>query len=164
MMNVSEYAKDVKRQVNEILALCKKLDIKVTKEEDMLDDEAIILLDNEIANIEEIEDEEEITDSYEDELEEIQITATINKKKKKSQVDFKKNDYDKKKKEMYKHKEKLQSNITSLDDNMALYTEGMTVLELANTLGVSLTEVIKKFMSLGMMMTINTSVDCLIKN
>jgi len=159
MMNVSEYAKDVKRQVNEILALCKKLDIKVTKEEDMLDDEAIILLDNEIANIEEIEDEEEITDSYEDELEEIQITATINKKKKKSQVDFKKNDYDKKKKEMYKHKEKLQSNITSLDDNMALYTEGMTVLELANTLGVSLTEVIKKFMSLGMMMTINTSVD-----
>ena len=60
---------------------------------------------------------------------------------------------------MYKHKEKLQSNLVQDSDNVVLYTDNMTVSELANSLGVSVTEVIKKLMGLGMMMTINASVD-----
>ena len=35
MMNVSEYASDVGLEVKDILSLCKKLDINVSKEEDM---------------------------------------------------------------------------------------------------------------------------------
>ena len=60
---------------------------------------------------------------------------------------------------MYKHKEKLQSNVTEDDENIVLYKDGMTVSELASALGVSATEIIKKLMSLGMMMNINASLD-----
>ena len=64
-----------------------------------------------------------------------------------------------KRKKMYKHKEKLQSNVTEDDENIVLYKDGMTVSELASALGVSATEIIKKLMSLGMMMNINASLD-----
>ena len=50
MMSVSEYALDVDKSVNEILNLCKKLEISVSSKEDMLSDDDIIMLDNEIAN------------------------------------------------------------------------------------------------------------------
>ena len=50
MMSVSEYASDVDLKVENVLELCKKLDINVTSGDDELDDEAIILLDNEIEN------------------------------------------------------------------------------------------------------------------
>ena len=56
MMSVKEYAIDVNLSVEKILELCKKLDMNVSLEDDMLDDEMIIILDNEIANID-IEDE-----------------------------------------------------------------------------------------------------------
>ena len=69
MMNVSEYASDVNKEVKEILSLCKRLDINVNSEEDMLSDDDIIMLDNEIANmdnaeeeLEEVEQSEEIPD------------------------------------------------------------------------------------------------------
>lgn len=85
MMNVSEYANDVGKKVSEILKLCQTLDIKVSNEEDMLSDDDIIMLDNEIANmdeeekVEELEEEiEDFADSYEEELEE--ITSMIRKK------------------------------------------------------------------------------------
>ena len=167
MMNVSEYANDVDKKVSEILKLCQKLEIKVSNEEDMLTDDDIIMLDNEIANnTEESEElpedeelEEEYEETYEEELDEI-IEEKNAKKKKQSRIDSpSKNDYRVKRKEMYKHKEKLQSNITEDDENVVLYKENMTVSELATSLGVSPTEIIKKLMSLGMMMNINASLD-----
>ena len=45
MMSVMEYALDVSLSVDVILSLCNKLNIDVKNEEDMLDDDAIILLD-----------------------------------------------------------------------------------------------------------------------
>ena len=167
MMSVSEYALDVDKSVNEILSLCKKLEISVSGKEDMLSDDDIIMLDNEIANsTEESEElpedeelEEEYEETYEEELDEI-IEEKNAKKKKQSRIDSpSKNDYRVKRKEMYKHKEKLQSNITEDDENVVLYKENMTVSELATSLGVSPTEIIKKLMSLGMMMNINASLD-----
>ena len=167
MMSVSEYALDVDKSVNEILNLCKKLEISVSSKEDMLSDDDIIMLDNEIANnTEESEElpedeelEEEYEETYEEELDEI-IEEKNAKKKKQSRIDSpSKNDYRVKRKEMYKHKEKLQSNITEDDENVVLYKENMTVSELATSLGVSPTEIIKKLMSLGMMMNINASLD-----
>ena len=43
MMNVSEYASDVGRTVEEILSLCQKLSISASASEDMLSDDDIIM-------------------------------------------------------------------------------------------------------------------------
>ena len=65
MMSVFEYAEDMNKTVSEILKKCKELGIDAYEEEDMLDDEAIIMLDNEIENNDFTEEEEE--DNYEEE-------------------------------------------------------------------------------------------------
>lgn len=136
----------------------------------MLSDDDIIMLDNELASLEseEVEDEvpeeseedEDLEEDYEEELDDIIEEKNASKKKKQNKVETSsKNDYREKRKEMYKHKEKLQSNVTEDDENIVLYKDGMTVSELASALGVSATEIIKKLMSLGMMMNINASLD-----
>ena len=170
MMSVLEYANDVNKSVEEILQLCKKLEIKATSEDDMLDDDAIIMLDNE--SFEEDEEiEEEIQEEYVEVKQENNNNASKNNKVKKQNKSIskknlnnknnnkKKTDFQEKRKEMYKHKEKLQSNLDKIDDNIVLYSDGMTVSDIANALGVTVTEVIKKLMSLGMMMTINALID-----
>ena len=175
MMSVSEYANDVDKSIEYIFTLCKKLNIGANQEDDMLSDEDIILLDNEIENTTDDEEkevetfnEEEFEDSYEEELEEEKITVTIKNNSKKpsknnkvnKKNDQKKNDdFNKQKKEMYKHKEKLQSNVSTGDDSIVLYTEGMNVSDLANVLGLNVAEVIKKLMGLGKIMNINAAID-----
>ena len=164
MMNVSEYASDVGVTVKEILELCNKLDIKVSKEDDMLSDDDIIILDNELASIqpseesteelEELEELEDIEESYEE-----QIKEENKAKKKKATKPTNKNDFKEKGKEMYKHKEKLKSNIAASEDDVVLYKDNMTVAQLADSLGVPAAQVIKKLMTLGMMMAINASLD-----
>ena len=63
MMSVLEYASDVGKSVESIFELCRKLNIKVDNEDDMLSDDDIILLDNEIDNtLSEDDSEEEMTD------------------------------------------------------------------------------------------------------
>ena len=59
MMSVLEYAEDVNKTVSEILSLCKKLNISANDEEDMLDEDAITLLDN---SIDELIEEEQKND------------------------------------------------------------------------------------------------------
>ena len=172
MMSVLEYASDVGKSVESIFELCRKLNIKVDNEDDMLSDDDIILLDNEIDNTlseddseEEMTDEEieqEFDDSYEEELDEVKIVATVKKKKKnpkKDNKDSKNDEFAMQKKEMYKHKEKLQSNINTDDDTIVLYTEGMSVSDLANVLNKNVAEIIKKLMSLGKLMNLNASID-----
>ena len=158
MMSVLEYAVDVNRNVEDILTLCKKLNIGVNSEEDMLDDDMIILLDNELANEDLYEDEDDMLpndfeDSYVEELEEVKPI------KKKAEVKSKNNDFLKQRKNMYKHKEKLQSNKVEDDDNIVIYTQGMSVSDFANLLGVSASEIIKKVMELGSLLNINASID-----
>ena len=63
MMSVKEYASDVNLSVGVILKLCDKLGISASSEDDMLDDDGIIMLDNEVANLEEQVSEEENTDA-----------------------------------------------------------------------------------------------------
>lgn len=62
-----------------------------------------------------------------------------------------------KRKEMYKHKEKLMNNVE--EENVVLYKEGMSVQDLADTLGISGTELIKKIMGLGLMLSLNNAID-----
>ena len=177
MMSVKEYANDVNFSIGKILELCQKLEIKVSNDEDMLDDDAIILLDNEIANLEEENDlendseensiEEEIEEEAEEDYEETPIKVENNnkqnKKKKNNKLvqnkNNKKSDFQKQRKEMYKHKDKLKANTFNMDDSTVLYKEGMTVGEFSNALGSSIGEVIKKLMSLGMMMNLNQAID-----
>ena len=169
MMNVSEYASDVGKTVSEILKLCQRLNIEVSKDEDMLSDDDIIMLDNEIANsneeLEEAEEIEEITedfaDSYEEELEEVTSPVHTQRKEKKvpNKKENNKNDFKEKRKEMYKHKEKLQENTASNDEDIIAYKDNMTVAELASNLNVPAASLIKKLMGLGMMININASLD-----
>ena len=175
MMTVLEYANDVDKSIDEIFKICQKMNIKVSKEDDMLSDDDIIILDNELENTETTEeeivalenfDEQEFEDSYEEELEEVKVVATVKKKKKnpkkennKNNKSNKNNEFKLQKKEMYKHKEKLQSNINTLDDSIVLYTEGMSVAEFANVLEKNVAEIIKKLMGLGKIMNLNAAID-----
>lgn len=168
MMSVKEYSIDVNKSIEEILKLCKTLSINATNEDDMLDDDAIIMLDNEIANMSEEEEEnndfdsEEFEDSYLEELEEIEEHKENNVKKKKKNNDNNrenKDDFRKQRKEMYKHKEKLMSNKVEDDENVILYSDGMSVSNLASLLNVGVGEVLKKIMGLGMILTLNSAID-----
>lgn len=179
MMSVSEYANDVDKSIEEIFLLCKKLNINANQEDDMLSDDDIILLDNEIENGTEDEvqeekeiesfSEEEFEDSYEEELDEETINVTVKNNKKSTnnkkdnrntkKENKKDNEFAKQKKEMYKHKEKLQSNVSTDDDTIVLYTEGMNVSDFANVLGKNVAEVIKKLMGLGKIMNLNAAID-----
>ena len=172
MMSVKEYANDVNLDVTTIMELCKKLKIQVQSTEDILDDDAIILLDNEIINLKEeqadeaeiIKEEEELIESSKDFVpNQNSNNKTQQAKKKKKQnkntTQNKKNDFKKQRKEMYKHKDKLKSNTYQLDESIVLYKEGMTGGEFATALNTSVGEVIKKLMSLGMMMNLNQVID-----
>ena len=171
MMTVYEYASDMNKTVGEILDLCKKLEIKANDKDDELSDDDIILLDNEIENMGSINETDETVeednlldfeDSYEEELEEIKITATVKKKKKNPKKEENNQDnkvFAKQKKEMYKHKDKLISNINTDDDTIILYTEGMSVAEFANVLNKNVAEIIKKLMGLGKIMNLNAMID-----
>ncbi len=166
-MNILEYAMDVDKTIDEIKALCDKLQISYTNEESILSDEDIILLDNEIQNqvtedeINEISEEEELDDRVEQMALEANIdmdSPMVKKEKVKSKVELKtdaKNKFLKDRKEMYKHKEKLMSNKQEKDEQVVLYQEGMSVASLADILAVNAVDLIKKLMGLGVMANIN---------
>ena len=165
-MTVSDYAKDVNLSVAEILKRCSELGIGVKSASDELTDDDIIMLDNTINLIstdEEttFEEEEEIDDK----VDEILTSSTFDKARKESNFKQKlkkkdsnnKNEFNMLKKEMYKHKNKLMSNVT--DDSIVVYKNGMTVGDLATSLNVNNTDIIKKLMQLGLMLNVNQSID-----
>ena len=173
MMSLKEYAVDVDKSIEEIISLCKKLNISSQTEDDMLTEDDIILLDNEISSsniddskeeIEEAEEtfEEEIVDD--DELEKDLRIETVQDKsalKMKKQPISKKKDnkeYLKAKKDLYKHKEKLKTN-EEKDDKIILYKEGMTVKDLADSLGENPTVLVKKLFDLGAITNLNQAID-----
>lgn len=173
MMSVYEYSCDVNKNIKLIFELCKKLDINVSNKDDLLSDDDIILLDNELENgnfvdednddsedIEVEDDNDLLNDTYDDVVDENNVTVNKKIKKKTSK---KSNDgvnnFAKQKKEMYKHKEKLQSNVLEHDNSIVVYTDGMSVTDFANSLNVNAIDVIKKLMSLGKIMNLNATID-----
>lgn len=167
MMSVSEYASSVDLSVAEVLKKARELGIEVKTGNDELSDDDVIILDNAISLISTdteatLEDNDDIDEVVESIMESSQI-ASINdgekkqKLKKKSQIASSKEEYLNKRKEMYKHKEKLMKN--SKDEHVVLYKENMTVNELASELGISGNDMIKKLMSLGLMLNLNQSID-----
>ena len=168
MMTVKEYAQDTGHSIAEILKKCNELGINVKSGDDDLSEDDIIILDNTINLIStdvetDYEDEDALDESVEDLVESNNLDKTFtpdNKKqklKKKSQLQSSKDEYMSKRKDMYKHKEKLMTN--AAEDNVVLYKEGMSVQSLADALGVSGTELIKKIMGLGLMLSLSNAID-----
>ena len=177
MMTLEDYALDVEKSVEEIMALCDKVGISYDDKDSLLDDISITLLDNELQDQEDyiegdIEDLEEkrLEEEVEDKAEELAFNTKIdmdnetsftkvkqNKQAKKTENNTK--DFLKERKKMYKNKEKLQSNEVVQDENVILYKEGMTVTELAGLLDVTPVELVKKLMGLGVMASVNQSLD-----
>ncbi len=171
-MNIKDYAKDVNKEVSEILSLCDTLDIKYEDEESILTEDQIIELDNNLT----YDEEEELTEVTEEDLEEEEVEdkaeelaqntkidldnhKKIEKVQKKSVNKENKEKFVKERKKLYKHREKLQSNEVETDDSVIIYKEGMTVKDLAEALDVNVTELIKKLMGLGVMANLNATVD-----
>ena len=168
MMSVKEYANDTNHSVAEILKRCNELGINVKSGDDDLTEDDIIILDNTINLIStdsetDYEEQDVIDEVVEDLVESNNLDKNFgntNKKqklKKKSQLQSSKDEYMSKRKEMYKHKEKLMSNVE--EDNIILYKDGMSVQDLADALGVNGTELIKKIMGLGLMLSLNNAID-----
>ena len=164
-MTVKDYALDVNLSVAEVLKECKLLDIKAIDGEYLLSDDDIIMLDNTI-NL--ISTEEEITydedEAIEDVVEEIVATnnmtkafKNVKKKEKIAKKNVSSESFNKDKKEMYKNKSKLQKN--SADETAVIYTEGMTLYNLAEKMQVNPAEMIKKLISLGLMIGINDTIE-----
>lgn len=166
-MTVKEYAESVSLSVAEVLKKCETLGIDVKKATDELSDDDVINLDfatNLISTDSESTYEEE--DSIDEVVEELVASTNIHtmnpetkkqKLKKRSEVESSKSEYFNKRKEMYKHKEKLMTN-QALDD-VVLYKNNMTVANLADALNISGTDIIKKLMSLGAMVSLNQAID-----
>lgn len=162
-MSIKEYADSMNCTVQEILNKCRELGIKASDKDSFLEDDDIIVLDNAIniisTNTEStFEDNDALDEAVENILgEEINSKPIIKKeklKKKGNNFSSKDSDYLNKKKAMYKNKTKLKGNDDS-NDSIILYEEGETVSSLANKLGVSAPDIIKKLISLGLMMNLN---------
>ena len=163
MMSVEEYAQDVNKTVDDILKKCEELGFSATSGDSMLEQDEITELDSILAN-ENMDDFEDLAEEIAEEvadLKKIDIDNTIKKqklKKKSNQISNKK-ELANKKKEMYKNKEKLISNDIREDDSIVIYKENMTIGELANSLNVSGAELIKKLFMLGILATVNNSIN-----
>lgn len=165
-MSVKEYAKDINLSVAEVLKKCAELRIKVSNGDDTLIDDDIIMLDNTLnlisTDAEITYDEDELVENIAMDIMESNniIETNTNKKqklKKKDSSKENKENYKILKKEMYKHKEKLMTN--NSNEDIILYKQGMSVSELASSLNVSSTDIIKKLMSLGLMLALNDPID-----
>ena len=174
MMTLEEYANDVGKTIEEIMALCDKLGIEYNDETTTLDDTSIILLDNTVneedEDIEEIEETDEYEEDLDEKAEELALTTKYDiddtsenftkvKKVAKQNLNNNSKEFLKERKKMYKNREKLQSNETEVDKNVILYKDGMNVTELANALEVTPVEIVKKLMGLGIMANVNQPVD-----
>ena len=176
MMTIEDYALDVGKTTDEIKALCDKIGIKYEDENSTLSETDIILLDNELQDAEDyitgdldIDSDKELEDDIDDKAEMLAMNTKFDldnettfekvKTNKTSKKTENKKDFLKERKKIYKHREKLQSNEAEQDKNTILYTQGMTVTDLANLLEVAPIEIVKKLMGLGVMASLNQTID-----
>ena len=168
-MNINEYANEVGIRVEEILKLCDKLNISYENEDSFIDDEAIILLDNNIDTIELTEEEKDFIQDEKDEETALELaqntkidldnTTSFTKLKKQNKSNInKKEEFFKERKKIYKNKKKLKSN-DEISEDVIVYNDNMNILSLSSLLDVDVTTLIKKLMSLGIMANQNQALD-----
>ncbi|MCI8588533.1 MAG: translation initiation factor IF-2 [Bacilli bacterium] len=166
-MSVLDYALDMGKTVDEVIELCEKLGFNIQNADDLLDQDQITMLDTEIQLDEDtvVEDDgveidsDEFFEKVESLAADTKLDVEHHKKKNKVKKDNKQDNskFLKDKKELYKHREKLQTNEVKSDDSIILYKNHMTVKDLAESLGVVSSELIKKLIGLGIMATVNQS-------
>ena len=168
-MTVKDYALELGVTSNEVLSKLKELGYSYKNENDYLDDEAIIVLDNEIADrennlTEELADKFEMEDRAEEAAMayniELDNTTRVKEKIKKKDTNrtSKDEELSLKKKNIYKNKTKLQSNKEEVESNVVLYKEGMSVADLATAMNVSPSDVVKKLIGMGLMISSNQAI------
>ena len=166
-MSIEDYALELGVDTSLVISKVRELGFKYNSPTDILDDEAIIMLDNEMGELsnkennltEELQDKFEMEDRAEaaalahniEVYDEVKVKEKI--KKKDSSKLVKDEDLSLKKKSIYKNKTKLKSNKEESSSNVVLYKEGMSVLDLANGIGVSAGEVVKKLIGMGLMIS-----------
>ena len=168
-MSVKDYALELGIDSNDVLKKLNELGYSYKNESDILDDEAIIVLDNEMS-IRENNLSEELADKFEleDRAEEAAMAYNVELdkntrvkekiKKKDTTRNGKDEDLSLKKKNIYKNKTKLQSNKEEVESNVVLYKEGMSVADLANAMNISVSEMVKKLIGMGLMISSNQAI------
>ena len=170
-MTVKDYANELNVDVKTIIKKVKELGFNYNNPDDILDDDAIIMLDNELASSETSEENnltEELADKFEleDRAEEAALAYNIEIESNARKEKIKKKDSNKvaqeellmKKKNIYKNKSKLQSNKEAVESNVVLYKEGMSVADLATAMGESVSDVVKKLIGMGLMISSNQAI------
>ncbi len=171
-MSIEDYALELGVDTSLVIKKVRELGFKYNNPNDILDDEAIIMLDNEMGDLSNKENNltEELADKFEMEdraeaaalahnievYDEVKVKEKI--KKKDSVKAQKDEDLSLKKKNIYKNKTKLKSNKEESSSNVVLYKEGMSVLDLANGIGVSASDVVKKLIGMGLMISSNQAI------
>ena len=149
-MSIEDYAQELGVDVSLVISKLKELGFKYNNGSDIMDDEAIIMLDNEIGDLSSKENNltEELADKFEmeDRAEAAALAHNIGldtevrvkeKIKKKDTKKEKEEDLSLKKKNIYKNKTKLQSNKEESSSNTVVFKEGMSVSDLANEIGIT---------------------------
>ncbi len=170
-MTVEDYAKELNVDVNVVIKKAKELGFNYKNADDILDDDAIVMLDNELGSYSNEDNNltEELADKFEleDRAEEaalaynIEIDKDVSVKEKIKKKDSSKQvqeDLSLKKKNIYKNKSKLQSNKEKVESNTVVYKEGMSVSDLAAGIGVSASDVVKKLIGMGLMISSNQAI------
>ena len=165
-MSIEDYSLELGVDTSVVISKLKELGYKYNNASDILDDEAIIVLDNEMGDLSNKENNltEELADKFEleDRAEEAALAYNIGldehtkvkeKIKKKDATKVKEDDINLKKKNIYKNKTKLQSNKEEVESNIVLYKEGMSVADLADAIGVSASDLVKKLIGMGLMIS-----------
>ncbi len=171
-MSIEDYALELGVDTSLVISKVRELGFKYNNPSDILDDEAIIMLDNEMGDLsnkennltEELQDKFEMEDRAEaaalahniEVYDEVKVKEKI--KKKDSTKLAKDEDLSLKKKSIYKNKTKLKSNKEESSSNVVLYKEGMSVSDLANGIGVSAGDVVKKLIGMGLMISSNQAI------
>ena len=173
-MSIESYALELGVDTSVVIAKLKELGFKYNSPNDILDDEAIIILDNEMGDLSNKENNltEELADKFELEDraasvaiahnieldEDVKVKEKIKKKDNRVKDKDKDEDLSLKKKNIYKNKTKLQSNKEESSSNVVLYKEGMSVSDLATAIGVSAGDVVKKLIGMGLMISSNQAI------
>lgn len=160
MMSVLDYANDIGRNVKIVLEKCMELEIPITNENDLLEEDHIVMLDGIFSN------EVSETETYEEEMDDgeieeiisnvnLKIDDTVKMQKLKKKNNSQSTDFANKRKQMYKYKEKLISNKAEQDDKIIIYKDGMTVNDLGSVLEIDSADLVKKLVTLGVMLSLN---------
>lgn len=171
-MSIKDYALELGIDTSLVISKVRELGFNYNNPNDILDDDAIIMLDNELSDLSNKENNltEELLDKFEMEdraeaaalahnievYDEVKVKEKIKKKDNlKSQKD---EELSIKKKNIYKNKTKLKSNKEESNSNVVLYKEGMSVSDLADGIGVSASDLVKKLIGMGLMISSNQSI------